>query len=252
VLASGSSGNAALISTGHTRVLVDAGLSLRELTRRLELVGETPERLSAVVITHEHSDHIAGLPFLARRLGLPVYLSRCTAPLIDWGERGNLPVETFQAGTGFSIGDIDVATFSVPHDAADPVGFCFHAGGVKIGMVTDLGYIPDSVKVHLRGSHALVLESNHDLDMLKVGPYPWAVKQRVMSRMGHLSNLAMSEYLSEELDPLTRHVILAHLSAHNNHPAIVRLVAAESLARRGAGVNLLIAAQGAPCETLEL
>jgi phosphoribosyl 1,2-cyclic phosphodiesterase len=251
VLASGSSGNATLVATERTRILVDAGLSLRELTRRLALAEEAPERLSAVVVTHEHTDHVAGLPYLARRHNLPVYLTHLTAPAIDWGEKGPPAIETFQAGTGFQIGDIEVASFSVPHDAADPVGFRFRAEGIQISMVTDLGYVPDSVKVHLRGSHVLLLEANHDLDMLKVGPYPWAVKQRVMSRVGHLSNLAMSDYLLEEIEPCTRHLVLGHLSQQNNHPEIVRMVALQTLEQRGAAPRLEIARQNEPCEVLQ-
>src|SRR6185369_16997617 len=178
VLASGSSGNAALVATEKTRILIDAGLSVRELTRRLALAGEAPERLSAVLLTHEHSDHVAGLARLVRRYKLPVYTTHRTAPTLDWCEEDTPIVETFQAGSRLSVGDIDVHSFTIPHDAADPVGFCFHAEGIKIGIASDLTYTTENVKVHLRGTHALLLESNHDLDMLKVGPYPWSVKQR--------------------------------------------------------------------------
>lgn len=246
MLASGSAGNAALIATGRTRILVDAGLSMREIRKRLASIGETLEALDAIVITHEHSDHVAGLPVLARKkIGKAIYLTRLTAPSIDWGETLPDRLETFQAGAAFQVGDIEVESFSVPHDAVDPVGFCFEAEGVRIGMATDLGYIPESIKFHLRRSHLLLIESNHDLDMLKVGPYPWSVKQRVMSRVGHLSNLATSDYLSQDLDSTTAHVILGHLSEHNNHPAIVEMVAAQALEARGMTAQVAVASQSA-------
>ena len=249
MLASGSSGNAALLATENTRILLDAGLSMRELRKRLAARGEELERLDAILISHEHSDHVGGLPVLARNKDLraAIYLTWRTAPAIDWGE-GRPRIENFQAGASFRIGDIDVQSFSVPHDAADPVGFCFTAEGVRIGVATDLGYIPDSVKYHLRRTDLLLLESNHDLDMLKVGPYPWSVKQRVMSRVGHLSNLGMSEYLGDGLDRSTAHLILGHLSQQNNHPEIVRMVAAQTLEQHGLKAGLSIAEQSAPGE----
>ena len=253
MLASGSSGNAALLATGNTRILLDAGLSMKELVRRLALVGEEIERLDAILITHEHSDHVSGLPVLARskKVRAPIYLTRLTAPLIDWGEMAPR-IEAFQAGASFEIGDIEVQSFSVPHDAADPVGFSFETQGVRIGAVTDLGYIPESVKYHLRRADLLLLEANHDLDMLKVGPYPWSVKQRVMSRVGHLSNLVMAEYLEQDLSASCAHLVLGHLSEQNNHPEIVRLFATQPLEERGLKARLTIAAQHGPSEVFQL
>jgi phosphoribosyl 1,2-cyclic phosphodiesterase len=247
VLASGSSGNCALVATERTRVLVDAGLSGKELARRLALIGEIPESLDAVVLTHEHTDHVAGLARLARKHNTPVYATWLTAPHLDFGEC-RPTVETFQAGARISIGDIDVQSFTLPHDAVDPIGLCFYAQGVKIGIVTDLGYVTDSIRVHLRGTHVLLLESNHDLEMLKVGPYPWSVKQRVMGRMGHLSNDSMYDFLSRDLDSSAARIILGHLSEHNNHPEIVRIMAGEALDRRGLGVPLVVASQRQPTE----
>ncbi len=250
VLASGSSGNAALVFTGTTRILVDAGLSMRELRKRLAAIGESLECIDAILITHEHTDHVSGLPVLARNKDVRavIHMTRLTGPAIDWGERLPERLECFQAGAGFRIGDIEVQSFSIPHDAIDPVGFVFEAEGVRIGIATDLGYIPASIKFHLRRADLLLLEANHDLDMLKVGPYPWSVKQRVMSRVGHLSNLVMSEYLLEDLDTCTSKLILGHLSEHNNHPEIVRLVAAQSLEERGMATSLAIAEQHRPSE----
>ncbi len=248
MLASGSSGNCTLIATDRTRLLVDAGLSRKEICARLTAVGQPPETIDAVLISHEHSDHVSGLPVLARRLNLPVYMTRIAAPGVCWN--GYEPrLETFQAGTRIVIGDIDIDTFTVPHDAADPVGFCFHAQGINIGIVTDLGYIPESVRFHLRGTTLLVLESNHDLDMLKVGPYPWSVKQRVMGRKGHLSNAVTADFLRCDMDPATDTLILAHLSENNNHPALVELSARQALGARGLATKLAIAGHAQPTGT---
>ena len=252
MLASGSSGNAALLATERTRILVDAGMSMRELARRMAVAGEELSNLSAILITHEHSDHISGLPVLARNRGItaPIYLSRLTAPAIDWGET-QPRLELFQAGATFQIGDIEVQSFSIPHDAIDPVGFCFEAEGVRIGVATDLGYIPESIKFHLRRTDLLLLEANHDLDMLKVGPYPWSVKQRVMSRVGHLSNLVMSDYILEDLSSTTAHLVMGHLSEQNNHPEIVRVIATQALEQRGLPTRLTIAEQRRPSEVFQ-
>jgi len=249
VLASGSSGNSAFLATSRTRILVDAGLSVRELAKRLASIGESHERLDAVLVTHEHSDHIAGLVRLLRKnkFQVPVYLTHLTAPEIDW-EQSEPRLERFQAGAGFTIGDIEVSSFSIPHDARDPVGFCFRAEGVRLGIATDLGYIPDSIRFHLRGLDLLLLESNHDIEMLKVGPYPWVVKQRVMGRRGHLSNDVVCDFVANDLDGATSTLILGHLSEHNNHPELVRMGAAQSLAARSHRANLVIAEQTRPTE----
>jgi phosphoribosyl 1,2-cyclic phosphodiesterase len=253
VLASGSSGNAALLATENTRILVDAGLSMRETARRLAAIGEDLARIDAILVTHEHADHVAGLPVLARNRNVRaiVYMTHLTAPSIDWGPARPARLETFQAGAGFAIGDIEVQSFSIPHDACDPVGFCCEAQGVRIGVATDLGYIPESVKYHLRRADLLLLEANHDLDMLKVGPYPWSVKQRVMSRVGHLSNLVMHDYLLQDLNSTTAHLVLGHLSEQNNHPEIVRLMASQALGQRGLRPSLSIAAQHHPSEMFQ-
>lgn len=250
MLASGSSGNCALLATDRTRILVDAGLSLRTLAKRLESIGEQAEPLSAILVTHEHSDHVAGLARLARRLRLPVYISKLTAPAIVW-DPDTPPLECFQAGASFTVGDIDVESFSIPHDAIDPVGFCFHAEGIKIAVATDLGYLPESVKFHLRRANLMLLESNHDVEMLKVGPYPWSVKQRVMSRVGHLSNDLTSDFLLHDFDGSPARLVLGHLSENNNHPEIVRLMATQALERRGLSTPLEIASQSHPTEVFQ-
>jgi phosphoribosyl 1,2-cyclic phosphodiesterase len=240
VLASSSAGNAIFVASSRTRVLIDAGISRREIVARLAAIGESPEALDAVLLSHEHSDHVCGLLPLVRKLRVPVYVSCLTAPCIAW-EDSEARIEMFQAGQRLRIGNLEIDTFTVPHDAIDPVGFCVRAEGAKAGFVTDLGYMPESVKFHLRDSDFLILESNHDLDMLKVGPYPWSVKQRVMGRNGHLSNDMVSDYILDGLDGRLRTLVLGHLSEHNNHPAIVHLAAAQALRRRSCTARLIVA-----------
>lgn len=252
VLASSSSGNCAFVSTGTTRILIDAGLSFKETAARLESIGERVQDINAILITHEHSDHVSGLPVLAKKLKVPIYMTRLTAPQIEWTTPEPPPVNDFQAGTRFRIGDLDIQSFTIPHDAIDPVGFTIFGGGAKIGIATDLGYIPDSLKVHLGDVDLLLLESNHDLDMLKVGPYPWSVKQRVMSRKGHLSNDMAADFLLDHLSPRASKVILGHLSEHNNHPAIVQVQGAQALDRRSLFTQLVVSEPGMRSAVFEL
>jgi phosphoribosyl 1,2-cyclic phosphodiesterase len=233
------------VSTGRTRLLVDAGLSYKETCRRLALIGEDAACLDAIVVTHEHCDHVAGLARLAKKLAIPVFLSRLTATAIEWLDCAP-NVELFQAGAMLSIGDIEIASFTIPHDAIDPVGFCFRAQGVKFALATDLGYVTDSIRFHLRGADLLLLESNHDLDMLKVGPYPWPVKQRVMSRVGHLSNDSACDFILRDLEGGAAALILGHLSEHNNHPELARTAAARALEQRGFKTRLVVAHQKQP------
>jgi len=327
VLASGSKGNATVITGGRTRILVDCGLSCREIFRRMRLVGEDPETLDAIVITHEHMDHVNGLAVTARKLGIPVYftdathrawmrwlmprrqmtyaqwLEQCrkltaerqaeaaaaveececepedqeTAPQeFTGGAEANsttsndtqaasvsapsrkedptwLPgVEYFHAGEPFEIGDIAVSPFTIPHDAADPVGFVFRAEGIRIACATDLGYIPPNVKAQLKGVDLLLLESNHDLEMLRDGPYPWSVKQRVLSRVGHLSNEATADYLENGYDGQAAYVILAHLSESNNLPELAKVSAERALNGRASLLanRLLLASQHEPLSAI--
>ncbi len=245
MLASSSSGNCTFVASEAARILIDAGLGRKELFQRLCDIGEDPDCLTGIVVTHEHSDHISGLVSIARYFArrcrpLPLYLSRLTAPTIDWGEFVPV-VEHFQAGSRFTIGDLEVDTFTIPHDAIDPVGVTVRCQGVKVGIVTDLGYMPDSIKVHLRGVDLLLLESNHDLEMLKVGPYPWSVKQRVMGRKGHLSNEVACDFIRKDLDTSVTTLILGHLSENNNHPEIVRNLGSRALDGRALFTRLVVA-----------
>lgn len=243
VLASSSSGNCYFLSTGKTRILIDAGLSKRETLVRLATIGEAENPIDAILITHEHTDHVCGLLPVAKEFGAPVFISRLTAPAISWGEF-QPHIELFQAGSSFCVGDLDIDSFTIPHDAVDPVGFAFRSQGIKLAVATDLGYMTDSIRFHLRNANLILLESNHDLDMLKVGPYPWSVKQRVMSRMGHLSNDAACAFLKKDLDTSVDRVVLAHLSENNNHPAIVELLASQALSSRALFTSFTVAEPG--------
>ena len=263
ILASGSSGNITLLETERTRLLVDCGLGKRETLARLAAAEINLEHIDGILITHEHSDHCNGLPQMLGMWKAPLYVTEPTFDALkrvlpDRLEKRLRGVETVHAGQHFTIGDIDVHAFAIPHDAADPVGFTFRAAGVKMAIVTDLGYMPELVKVHLRDADCLVLESNHDLEMLKVGPYPWVVKQRVLSRTGHLSNHAVSEYLAdpESFDGRARYLVLAHISQENNNPDVVKISAEQALGCRPAesafAGELLLASQQVPLKPLEL
>jgi phosphoribosyl 1,2-cyclic phosphodiesterase len=261
VLASGSRGNSAVVQTERTRILVDAGISCREMFKRMKRLGEDPHAVSAVVITHEHSDHVYGLATLAKKLKIPVFMTGATHQVWAKGvrDRGDQAsnferFEVFSAGKGFQIGDIAVAPFTIPHDAADPVGFTFRAEGVKIGFATDLGYLPASVRDHLRGCDVLILESNHDIEQLRNGPYPWSVKQRVMSRVGHLSNDALADFFRSDYDGRAAYIVLAHLSEQNNIPEIARGAAEAALGKRQTLFKnrVMLASQTEPMEPIRL
>ena len=269
VLASGSRGNSAVLSSSDTSILIDAGLSCKETLKRMHTAGEDPLALKGVVITHEHQDHVNGLAVLARKLRIPIYMTepthhawkrwyRSNAPKKSNGSKADAKIEQlelFNTGEAFHIGDIGVTPFTIPHDAADPVGFVFNVEGIRIGFVTDLGYMPTSVRTHLRGCDGLVIESNHDLEMLRVGPYPWAVKQRVMSRTGHLSNEELAKFLATDYDGGAAFIVLAHLSENNNLPEVALACAENALNPRRSllHANLVrLAAQDAPIESITL
>lgn len=251
VLGSGSRGNAAVIATSRTRLLLDCGFSRRELKSRLESAGVELSALDAVLITHEHTDHVAGLPRVAAGVTAPVWLNEATRAALGRPGEALERVETFCSGLAFTIGDIEVTPFTVPHDAADPVGFSFRAEGMRLVCVTDLGTLTANVCDQLRGADACLIESNHDLEMLKNGGYPWALKQRVLSRVGHLSNHALAEFLAAGFDGAARHLVLAHLSENNNLPALARLSAERALAGRHAP-SLHLATQSAPLPPITL
>ncbi len=222
-LGSGSAGNSALVQTSHCRILVDGGLSARQLTQRLELCGLRPDQLDGVLLTHEHGDHVCGLEVLCRKHHVPIYTNALTAEAIRCGstldQHRNWRI--FQTGAEFSICDITVQTFPVPHDAVDPVGFAFHAGRSSLGFITDLGYPTKMLVERLREVHTLVIETNHDEKLLQADPHrPWPVKQRIMSRHGHLSNVAAAGVIEQLLPGKVRRIVLGHLSRDCNTPAL--------------------------------
>lgn len=233
VLGSGSKGNCTLVESGSTRLLIDNGFSGKELIGRLAAHGIAPETLSAIVVTHEHDDHIRGVGVLARRLNLPVYAN---AGALGAAEQrmGRLPeVREFGTGETFAIEGLQVHPFAVSHDTSDPVGFIVSDGTARLGYCTDTGRITHLIRHHLRQCEALILEANHDVQMLREGPYPLVLQQRVLSSMGHLANadaVACADALAGER---LRLLVLAHLSEVNNHPDLVLEAARRRLAGHG-------------------
>ncbi len=248
VLGSGSTGNAVLISSENTNVLVDAGMSSREILRRLGEVGVDHHKLDGILITHEHSDHAGGLRVLMTSVNCPVYISRPTEDALYETRAGGLNGDSesskrqvalkdktveIESSQEFRIGDIDFEPFSVPHDAADNFGFVAKKDGVKIATLMDFGHISDLIKEKLKGCDAIVVESNHSRDMLRAcSVYSWDLKQRILSRTGHLSNEDLSDWLQDEFDGAARHIVLAHLSQRANEPHLARLTAETALQMR--------------------
>jgi phosphoribosyl 1,2-cyclic phosphodiesterase len=255
VLGSGSSGNCTLIESARTRLLIDAGLSARQIAHRLEHVGRSLDAIDAILLTHEHSDHCSALAVLSKRRPVPVYANRLTAEAVHDSD-GNTRVSwrLFTTGQAFEIGDFVVEPFTVPHDAQDPVGFLIRQNGLSIGVVTDLGHATKLVIDRVRNADALLLESNHDVKLLQDDPVrPWSLKQRILSRHGHLSNDAAATFAGEVVTDRLRHVCLAHLSRDCNRPELARQSVETSLRRAGAShVAVAVASQDAPTATLQL
>lgn len=248
-LASGSRGNSVFVSTEDTAVLVDAGLSGIEIERRLGAVGEDPQRLSAIIITHEHTDHVKGAGILSRRFNIPVYMTKETFYACKGlGKIEHL--EFFECGASFEINNICITPFSISHDACDPAGLTLSHGKKKIGIATDLGVATNLVKTHLQQSNLLYLESNHDPRMLINGSYPWHLKQRIKSRTGHLSNQEARDLVAEMRHQDLGHVVLAHLSEENNCPTKAFQEVAKGL--NGSGVALYVAGPDEPGEMIRL
>lgn len=254
VLGSGSGGNSAYIEAGKTRLLVDAGLSGRQIRERLASIGRTPETLSGVLLTHEHSDHVKGLKMIAAKLDIPVYCNRLTLEEIQEQTDCLFDAKVFQTGESFEVGEVMVESFSVPHDALDPAGFvvCTEAG--KIGFLTDLGHVTRLVMDRVKDAAVLVLETNYDQKMLQEDTKrPWSVKQRICSRHGHLSNDAAATALEAIVSNRLGHVYLAHLSRDCNSPERARQAVSRRLETIGAThLNLIVAKQERPCGTLLL
>ncbi|MEO6655660.1 MAG: MBL fold metallo-hydrolase [Pyrinomonadaceae bacterium] len=248
VLGSGSTGNAVLISSGATNVLVDAGMSAREILRRLAEMGVSHDQLDGVLLTHEHGDHIGGLRVLLTTVKCPVYISRVTEDAFydtkAGGQNGDSEsskrrsalknkTEEIESSREFRIGDIDFEPFSVPHDAVDNFGFIAKKDGIKVATLMDFGHMSDLIKEKLRRCDAIVVESNHSRDMLRAcSVYTWELKQRIMSGIGHLSNEELSDWLQNDFDGSARHIVLAHLSQRSNEPNLARITAEVALQMR--------------------
>ncbi|MCD6184636.1 MAG: MBL fold metallo-hydrolase [Deltaproteobacteria bacterium] len=229
MLASGSKGNSIYISDGSTSILVDAGLSGIEIERRLQLKGINPHDIDAVLVSHEHADHISGVGVLSRRFNLPVFISRKTETAAA-SRIGTIPRKKyFKRGSQFTIKTLTIHPFSTSHDAADSSGFTLSSNGTKIGIATDLGIATMMVREHLKRCSLIILEANHDTEMLINGPYPWHLKQRIKSRTGHLSNSEAKNLLKDIICNKLRYVILAHLSESNNNPEKALKVVSEAI-----------------------
>ncbi len=235
MLGSGSAGNAALLMTGHCRLLIDGGLSARQLVHRLALCGVPPEQLDGVLLTHEHGDHVCGLEVLCRKFHVPIFCNSLTAEAIRCGPlSAHRNWRLFRTGAEFSICDITVQSFPVPHDAVEPVGYAFHAGRAGLGFITDLGYATKMLVERLRLVHTLVIETNHDEKLLQACPHrPWPVKQRIMSRHGHLSNAAAATVIEQLLPGKVERVVLGHLSRDCNTPELAHAAVQALLERTG-------------------
>jgi phosphoribosyl 1,2-cyclic phosphodiesterase len=275
VLGSGSAGNCAYLETADARILVDAGFSPLQIRKRLASIGKTPENLSAILVTHEHSDHIAGILGLADKFHIPVYCNRGTQDGTIWAFKAKwdskkkpafegmdgtehlkskIDWRLFETGARFEIGDVGIETFSIPHDAQDPVGFVLRTPTGTIGFATDLGHVTKLVLERIRAANVLVLESNHDVKMLQDCPRrSWALKQRILGRHGHISNVTAAETVAQIISADLRQLYLAHLSRECNRPELAEHIMAEQLHQLGAKhVSLQVAAQDVPCGTLEL
>jgi len=233
VLGSGSSGNSTLIQCGSTRILVDAGLSAKQLVLRLEALGVSADDLDGILITHEHSDHARGVDVLLRKRNIPVYANLFTREALEYKMKSDVPWKVFRNGQSFELGELEISAFTLPHDAADPVGFIINGQGIKLSMVSDVGHVTKLMRETLRGSHGIYIEANYDDDLLERDTKrPWSTKQRIASRHGHLSNTQTAEFLSEIACENLKQVMLCHLSSDCNCPKIATETVSQALAKR--------------------
>jgi phosphoribosyl 1,2-cyclic phosphodiesterase len=260
ILASGSAGNCAYLETDTTRILVDAGLSARQIEERLASIGKSPSNLHAILITHEHSDHIQGLRVLGTRYRVPIYSNRMTREAIletfasSGAKAASLEWRIFENGQRFAAGDFDVEPFTIPHDAADPIGFLFHHGNRTVGFLTDLGHVNQFILSKARQANTLILETNYDAKLLHDHPHrPWSLKQRISGRHGHLSNDEAASALGEIMNDRLEHIYLSHLSDECNRPEIAEKTIQTKLKTLGAAhVRVTVTSQHRPCPTEHL
>jgi len=254
VLGTGSRGNATLVEADDTRILVDAGFSGKDLERRLLQIGLTPEAIDAIVISHDHGDHTRGAGIFSRRHGTPVYLTERTLAACSKIFRGTEPTVMYRSGRQFEIGSIRVEPFMTAHDAADPVAVALVDTNTetRVGVATDLGRPNAQIRLALANADFLILEANHDEEMLRAGPYPWAVQQRIASSHGHLSNHAAARFVSELMHPRLAGVLLAHLSQECNRPELAESVVGNALKAAGFQGFLGVAPQDQPTEFIDI
>ena len=236
-LISGSSGNCTLISSGDTKLLVDCGMSGKNLERLLGQIDVRPTDINAMLITHEHSDHIRGAGIVSRRYNIPVVATEKTHMAMDIGNISQENKILIRPYEDFEIGKIAIRAFSIPHDAADPVGYTFVSDNKKYALATDIGKMNDEILNEIKGSHSVILESNHDVDMLMFGPYPYPLKQRILSDIGHLSNEFAAHTALELVKAGTQNIMLGHLSENNNTPEIAMLETYNTLTNAGVKVG---------------
>lgn len=255
ILGSGSNGNCAYLESGETRLLIDAGFSARQIRDRLAQIGRAPEGLTGILLTHEHTDHTNGLGTLCGKTPVPIYCNRLTKEAVELQFRKTrFDFRLFSTGAAFVVGEVGVETFSVPHDAYDPVGFLLRTEHARIGFLTDLGHATKLVMERVRPSNVLVLETNHDMKLLQDDlKRPWSVKQRIMSRHGHLCNDSAAGLLGELVSADLRHVFLGHLSRDCNRPELAKKTVTERLTTVGANhVSVHSTWQERRCETLSV
>lgn len=239
VLASGSTGNTLYVETEKKRILVDAGLSGKKITSLLEQVGKDPNDLDAILVTHEHSDHIQGVGVMARKYNLDVYANQQTWEAMDHSI-GKVPVEQkhiFEMGKVLTLGDVDIESFGVSHDAAAPQFYRFYKDNRSFVVLTDTGYCSDHLRGVIKHADAYLLESNHDLEMLRMGGYPWSLKQRILGDRGHLSNEDGALVMTDIIGDNTKRVYLGHLSRENNLKELAHLTMENTLKEHDLGVN---------------
>ena len=239
VLASGSTGNAIYVGTGKHHLLIDAGLSGKKIEEALNQIGIEIRDINGMFITHEHDDHVKGLGVLARKYRIPVYANSNTINSLpkSVGTIEDSLLNRVETGSKVEFGNLIVESFPISHDAKEPVGYVFQVDTYKLSLVTDLGYVSAKIKDKIRGSDALIFEANHDIEMLRVSSYPWSIKQRILSDVGHLSNEAAGEALAEIITPNTKQVFLAHLSKENNLPELAYLAVKNILEENGITEN---------------
>lgn len=236
-LISGSSGNASFISDGKTNLLVDCGMSGAKLKQALNSIDVLPESITALLITHEHIDHTRGAGVISRRYNIPVFATEGTHRNMDAGKLAEENINIVKNGTPFELGSISITPFSIPHDAAEPVGYTFNISGERCAVATDIGRMNDTILDAVKGCKSVILESNHDIEMLRCGSYPFPLKQRILGEFGHLSNDVAAKTALELVKSGTEHIMLGHLSQENNRPEIAMLESYNLLSREGVSIG---------------